>query len=304
MNYMKKTEANRFVEMDAFVKVVELSGFSAAARFLQKSPSAISKIITRLEDRLQVQLFNRSTRQLQLTAEGEVFYQQCLQVLTSVEQAEQSLLLQKQPMGQLRVSCNRPVGRHLLLPLVPAFIKQYPAIQLDIDLTDRVVDLIDEYTDIAIRSGPMKNSNLRARFLGNTQMVVVAAPSYLSANKKPTKPQDLKQHRCLGFNYARAEKGWPFVVDGCRKTFPIIPALTCSDGEALHQCAVEGAGIARLALFQVAQDIAAGRLVPLLKKNDPKIQEQLHAVFLGQGNHMPARIRAFLDYLIANVQLK
>ncbi|MDF1654706.1 MAG: LysR family transcriptional regulator [Coxiellaceae bacterium] len=298
---MKKAEINRFIEMDAFVKVVELAGFSAAARFLQKTPSAISKLITRLEQRLQVQLFNRSTRQLQLTTEGECFYQQCLLVLTGVEQAEQSVLSQQQPSGSLRVSCNRPVGRHLLLPLIPGFIDAYPDIRLDVDLTDRVIDLIDEYTDVAIRSGPMKSSNLHARYLGETSMVIVASPDYLSQNGTPKKPADLKQHRCVGFNYVRAEKGWPFIMNGNRKSLPIIPAMTCSDGEALHQCALEGVGIARLAHFQVADDIAAGRLVLLLKKFTPKDKEQLHAVFLGQGNHMPARIRVFLDYLLDNI---
>ena len=301
--HMKKSETNRFVEMDAFAKVVELSGFSAAARFFQKSPSAISKLITRLEQRLQVQLFNRSTRQLQLTSEGENFYQHCVRVLACLDEAESAVLSLQLPAGKLRVSCNIPVGRHLLLPLVPGFIDQYPDIQLDIDLTDRVVDLIDEYTDIAIRSGPMKSSNLRARYLGDTNIVVVASPEYLSQHGRPKKPDDLKRHRCLDFNFSRMQPAWSFVENTKTKNINIIPTLKCSDGESLRLCAIEGAGIAWLAGFQVAQDIKQGRLVSLLNKFNPNIKEQLHAVFVGQGDHMPARTRAFLDYLLVNINV-
>lgn len=191
----------------------------------------------------------------------------------------------------------------MLLPLVSGFIDQYPDIQLDIDLTDRVVDLIDEYTDIAIRSGPMKSSNLRARYLGDTSMLVVASPDYLSQHGRPKKPDDLKQHRCLDFGFSRIQPAWSFVENTKTKNINIIPTLKCSDGESLRQCAIEGAGIARLAGFQVAQDIKQGRLVSLLNKFNPNINEQLHAVFVGQGDHMPARTRAFLDYLLVNINV-
>ncbi len=288
---MQAIDSNRLLEMEVFVRAVELSSFSAVARLLHKSPSAISKLITRLERRLKVQLLNRSTRQLQLTAEGGHFYHQCVDVLAALEQAEQSVLSQQKPAGRLRVSCSIPVGRHFILPLVPQFLDQYPGMQLDIDLTDRVVNLIDEYTDVAIRSGPMKSSNLRARTLFETDMVFVASPDYISAYGKPTKMEHLKKHRCCGFNFSRAEKNWM----GSN-----VPAITCSDGESLRQCVLAGGGVARLAHFQVAEDIDAGRLVWLMRKNTK--QEAVHAVFLGQGNHMPARIRVFLDFMLEHVK--
>jgi DNA-binding transcriptional LysR family regulator len=153
---MKKLEINRFLEMETFVRVVELGGFSATAKFYRKSPSAISKLITRLESRLNTRLFNRSTRGLQITEEGRVFYEHSLRALSGFEEAERSVGQSQVSSGHLRVTANVAIGRVFLLPIIPEFIKKYPNINLDLTLVDKVIDLMGENMDVAIRSGPMK----------------------------------------------------------------------------------------------------------------------------------------------------
>jgi len=169
-------EINRFAEMQTFVTVVELNSFSATAKRLNKSPSAISKLISRLEARLNTRLFNRSTRGLQLTEEGDIFYQQSIQVLAKLEAAEHAIINPNLPSGHLRVTTSLPIGKQFLLPLIEKFTHTYPNISLDINLIDRVINLIEEQTDVAIRSGPLKNSTLIARNLGKTSLLVIGAP--------------------------------------------------------------------------------------------------------------------------------
>jgi len=178
---MARWDINRLAEMEVFVRVVELGNFSLAARDFRMTPSAVSKLLSRLETRLQARLLNRTTRRLTPTPEGHSFYEQCVRILADVEDAERSTSGQGVPRGLLRVSASVPFGRGILLPLLPEFLSRHPGIELDIVLTDQVVNLIEERTDVAIRHGPLESSRLVARKLGETRMVVVAAPSTWSA---------------------------------------------------------------------------------------------------------------------------
>ncbi|MDW3686829.1 LysR family transcriptional regulator [Cupriavidus sp. CV2] len=300
---MSRLDVNRSGEMEVFVRVVELGGFSAAARALRMTPSAVSKLVARLETRLGARLVNRSTRRIELTAEGSAFYERAVRVLADLDDAERGAAASAAPHGRVRINANVPFGDHFLLPLVPAFLALYPDIQLDIVLTDQVIDLMEERTDVAIRAGALKSSQLVARKLGETRMVVVGAPAYLARCGTPRVPADLAGHNCLKLGYARAIEGWPMQEDGQpTMVAPIGNAMT-SNGDALRRIVVGGLGLARMAVFQVREDIAAGRLVPLLEAFNPGDLEAVHAVYLGQGRHLPARVRALLDFLAERVEM-
>ncbi len=298
---MARTEVNRFGEMEVFARVVELGGFSPAARALRMTPSAVSKLIARLEARLGARLFNRSTRQLQLTPEGCAFYERSVRLLADLDEAERGVASAGAPRGRLRVNTNVPFGDHFLLPLVPAFLARYPEITLDIVLTDEVIDLLEQRTDVVVRAGPLKDSNLVARKLGETRMVIVGAPEYLARHGTPQRPADLRHHNRIGFNYARTIEGWPLVDDGRPITFQLNGNALVSNGEALRRLVLGGVGLARLAEFRVREDIAAGRLVPVLEAYNPGDVEAFHALYVGQGGYLPQRVRALLDFLVERV---
>ena len=300
---MARLDINRAGEMEVFVRVIEQGGFSAAARTCNMTPSAVSKLVSRLEQRLGARLINRSTRQLQLTPEGCVFYERSIRVLADLDEAERCASVHSTPRGRVRINANVPFGQHFLLPLVPQFLAQYPDVTLDIVLTDEVVDILEQRTDIAVRAGPLKSSSLTARKLGQTRMLIVAAPAYLARHGTPTTPDELQEHNRLGANYARSQSGWPLRYEGGEANVPINGNAQASDGEALRQLALAGLGLARLAAFQVKDDIAAGRLVPVLEHANPGDAEEVHAVFVGQGGYLPLRVRALLDFLVEHVRI-
>jgi len=302
---MARPDINRSGEMEVFVRVVERGGFSHAAQDLRLTPSAVSKLITRLEARLGARLINRSTRRLLLTPEGQAFYARAVKVLSDLDEAENAVSAQDTPTGRLRVSVNLPVGRRILLPLVPDFLRLYPGMELEVTLTDMVIDLYEQRTDVAIRNGPMKSSGLMARKLGATDLSIVAAPAYLAAHGVPHTPDDLRDHNMLGFTYTRVLNGWPLRIDGEVREYPVAGNLRVGDGESLLAMTLAGMGLARLAGFMTREYIAAGRLVPVLEAFNPGEREEMHAVWLDQGggtrSHMPGRIRAFLDFLSTRV---
>jgi DNA-binding transcriptional LysR family regulator len=299
---MARLEVNRSGEMEVFVRAVELGGFSAAARALRMTPSAISKLVTRMETRLATRLINRSTRKLQLTAEGEAFHERALRILADIDEAERAAA-GAAPRGRVRVNCNVPFGLHRLLPLVPRFTAAHPDVSLDIALTDRVIDLMDERADVAIRSGPMRPSQLMTRKLGQSRMAVVAAPAYVGRRGAPLTPYDLDAHNCIAFNFARHCDEWPFAAGETRLSLPVHGDVVIGDGEIGRRLALAGQGVARLALFHIGADIAGGRLVPLLEAFNPGDIEEINAVYVGHGGRLPARVRAFIDFLVEAVDM-
>ncbi len=294
---MSRLEVNRSGELEVFVQVVALGGFSAAAREFGMTPSAVSKLVSRLENRLGTRLLHRSTRQLKLTPEGCVFYERGLGVLSELQEAEQHASLHGEPRGRLRISTNVPFARHILFPALNTFTRRYPDIELDIQVSDVVVDILEQRTDIAIRAGALKSSSLVAKKLGETPMLLVASPAYLQQCGIPQHPAELEQHQRLSASYSRAVSGWPFVLDGKTVMLNSKGSIQASDGEALRELALAGLGLARLAEFQVKQDIAAGRLQVVLQDYNPQDREEIHAVFVGHGSYMPLRVRVFLDFL-------
>ena len=293
---MARLEVNRFGEMSVFVRVVELGGFSPAARALQMTPSAVSKLIARLEERLGARLLNRSTRQLQLTHEGGAFYERATRILADVEDAERSAAIGEQATGRVRINTSASYANHILAPALPEFIVRYPDVTVDVVQTDAVIDLLADRTDVAVRAGPLKSSSLVARRLGDTPMMIVGAPSYLSQFGEPRSVAELRRHNRLGFGYARAVNGWPLRENGERVVVPATGQVQASDGEGLRHLALAGVGLVRLAGFTVRADIAAGRLVPVLGGLNED-REAFHAVHVGMGGPLPSRVRAMLDFL-------
>ncbi len=294
---MARPEVNRSGEMEIFVRVVEEGGFSSAARAARMTPSAVSKLIARLEARLGARLLNRSTRQLQLTPEGSAFYERATRILGDMEDAERSASVGEQAVGRVRINTSASYFTHILAPQLPKFLSSHPGVTLDIVQTDRVIDLFAERTDVAIRAGPLKSSSLVARKLGETALTIVASPSYLERCGEPRSIADLDAHNRLGFGYARSVDGWRLQENGETIIVPATGRIQISDGEGLRQLVLAGGGMARLASFSVRDDIKAGRLVPVLTHLDTGEKEAFYAVHVGQGGPLPSRVRACLDFL-------
>lgn len=288
--------------MVVFTTVAQEGSLSAAARALGLTPSAVSRIITRTEQRLGTRLLLRTTRAITFTAEGEAYLRGARRVLADMDEVEESIADQGVPKGRLRVSAALGHGRLAIVPLVAAFTERYPKITVDLSLGDEVVDILAGEADVAVRFGPLPDSPLTARRIGETGQVVVASPDYLQRHGTPQQPEDLAQHNCLRFNFRRAEPNWPFIRDGQSFSLPVCGNIECSSGEALAQLARVGAGIARIGEFSVAEDIRRGDLMPLLQAFNPGDREPIHAVFVG-GSTMPARVRLFIDFLLEQHQM-
>ncbi|MXN47931.1 LysR family transcriptional regulator [Shinella kummerowiae] len=295
---------NRAGEMEVFVLAAELKSFSAAGRKLRLSPSAVSKLVTRIEDRLGARLLVRTTRRLELTPEGELYLGRARKILSDIAETERIVAegARVVPRGPLRVNASVGFGERYILPLVPAFLALYPEVELDLTLTDGVIDVVGERTDVAIRSGPLRDSALKARKLLESREVVIASPDYLARHGTPQHPADLAAHNCLRFNFRRSMDDWPFLAgDGqTAEAHEITGNMLVSSGAILRQLCLDGLGLGRIGRFHVEPDIAAGTLVPVLEDFNPGDIEVVHAVFAGH-EHLAARIRAFIDFLVETI---
>lgn len=293
--------ADRARALALFAAVAEHGSFSAAGRVLDLSPSAVSRGIDRIEARLGVRLLLRSTRALSLTAEGQGYLQTARRILADLDDAEQQITDQGAPRGRLRVSAAQSHGRLCVVPLLGEFAALHPHILVDIALTDRLVNVAAGEADVAIRFGPLADSALTARKIGESRRVVVASPHYLAAHGTPQAPEDLHRHNCLNFNFRRAEPVWPFRRDGQDFALAVKGNIEANNGETLGQLAAAGVGIARVGAFSVANEIAEGRLVPILEAFNPGDIELIHAVFVA-GANTPARVRVFVDFLAGRLR--
>ncbi|HKS15272.1 MAG TPA: LysR family transcriptional regulator [Pseudomonas sp.] len=289
--------SGRSGEMEVFATVVQQGSLSAAARELGLTPSAVSRIIARAEQRLGTRLLLRTTRAITLTAEGEAYLRGARRILADLTEVEQAITDQGMPRGRLRVSAALGHGRLSIVPLVTAFSAQYPEVLVDLALGDEVVDILGGEADVAVRFGHLPDSPLSARCIGSTGQVIVASPAYLQRHGTPGAPEELARHNCLRFNFRRAAPDWPFRREGQDFSLKVSGNIECSSGEALAQLARLGAGVARIGSFTVADDLASGHLVPLLEAFNPGDREPVHAVFVG-GPTMPARVRVFVDFLV------
>lgn len=282
-----------------FVQVAETRSFVAAGRLLGVSASAVGKRVARLEERLGVRLFHRSTRSITLTAEGSLFLERSRRVLAEIEAAELELSSATDaPRGRLRVSL--PLVSALMLPLLGDFMRTYPAIALDLDFTDRMVDVIEEGFDAVVRTGVPVDSRLSARRLGAFPTLLVASPAYLARCGEPQVPADLVHHACLHYRYPNTGKleVWPLRPDPGGTELRLPTSMICNNIETRLCFAVRGLGIACLPAFAAQEDLAAGRLRTVLEAHLlPRLVD--FQVLWPSGRHLTPKLRVFIDFLTA-----
>lgn len=283
-------------DIRAFVRVVEHQSFSAAAEVLGLTPSAVSKLVSRLEERLGVRLLHRTTRRLALTSEGEIYFARARHILSDIDEAEAEVARSRgSPRGRLHVNTSIAFAVHQLAPALPEFLTRYPDIQVDLSITDRVIDLVEDHADVTIRNGRIADMALAARKIGEFQRVICAAPSYLSRYGKPRTPADLANHVCIAMKSTPSR--WPFRNKDGINQVQIAPRVTTDNGEAALQLALDGGGIVRLSDMMLGKPISRGLLVPLLTDIHYSESLPVSALYLA-GRHRLPKVRVFLDFLV------
>ena len=285
-----------FASMRMYVAVVDGGSFAAAADKLNVSRAMVSKQIQKLEEHLGTRLLNRTTRRLSLTETGREFHERSLQIIGDVEEAEQIAgQMTRRPQGVLRVTIPLSYGQHRLSAIIGDYTQAYPQVQLDISVSDRKVDLIEDGLDLAIRIGAMPQSDLIARKIGGVRSIVCAAPAYLARHGAPQTPADLSRHACLG--YTLSGTGWRLEGPDGPVIVPISGPIRADNGDILRLAAIKGAGILFQPQFIVGADIEAGRLVRVLP-DWQSAELGVHAVYPSR-KHLSAKVRTFIDFLMA-----
>jgi len=286
--------------MLAFVRAAEARSFTAAARQLGISPSGVSKAISRLEARFRVRLLHRTSRSVTMTPEGAAFYERCRQIMADLEDAEQVLSRAQQiPRGRLRVTVPLSVGRLHLARLLPEFQQHYPEVTIEASATDRMVDLVDEGFDVAVRLGKPPDSRLVARQLIEGRLVTCAAPTYLRAHGTPRKPEELADHNCARFVVPSSgvAREWSFQREGKPFTVSVAGNLTFDHAECLVEAATAGTAIVQISSYVTGDALRTGRLKAILTKF--QIVSPAMWVMYPQNRHLTPRVRAFVDFLAA-----
>lgn len=284
--------------MSAFVSAVEQGGFSSAARELGLSPSALSKLVTRLEDRLGARLLQRTTRRLLLTPEGEVFFTRAQRILAAIDEAESEVTeANASPRGTLRLHCGSAFGMHQLALATPRFLARYPDISMDITISDQPPAAMEEGIDLAIRIGPLDESSMVARRICNLQRVICAAPSYLSRCGTPQTPDDLQRHNCLWITSLPALRRWPFDTEEGIRVVNVGGNVAANTAETVLQLAIAGVGITRLTDVIVGDAISRGELVPVLSDWHHAEPVPLFATY-PSGRHLSPKVKAMVDFLV------
>lgn len=289
---------DRVTSLSIFVKVVEGSSFAAAARHFGLSPAMVSKHIVSLEERLGARLLNRTTRQVSPTEIGREFYERSTRILADLDEAEQAAsALQATPKGLLRLNGPLSFGIRHLAPAILDYLAACPEAAIDVTLSDRVVDLVDEGFDLAIRIGRLADSSLIARRIAPCRIVACAAPSYLDKHGAPHRPADLTAHNCLGYSYAALRNEWRFTGPDGAESVRIAGRLNANNGDVLRLAALRGEGIVLQPTFLIGDDLASGKLVSILPGFVPD-ELVIQAVY-PHSRHLSVKVRSFIDFLVA-----
>jgi DNA-binding transcriptional LysR family regulator len=283
--------------MVTFARVVKAGSFAGAARLLKITDSAASKHVAKLERALGVRLLNRSTRKLSLTEAGATYYAHCARIVEEVENSKRALAeLQAVPRGLLRVTAPVPFASRWLGPVLHDFLKRYPQIQLDLDASNRVVDLAAEGFDVALRAARALPPNVVARPLLTMRLHLFASPQYLKRAGTPRHPAELARHNCLSLSPALQGEVWPFVRGEERVEIPVRGSMQSNMVEALHDLVVAGTGVTLLPAEMVGKDLRGGRLTPLLADWRVDTYANLYAVYL-PTRYLAPKVRVFIDFL-------
>jgi DNA-binding transcriptional LysR family regulator len=284
-------------DLRVFVRVMDRGSFSAAAEDLGLTPSAVSKLISRLEDRLGARLLERSTRRLALTPEGETFLARARRIVAEIEEAEAEVMrVRGAPRGRLRINSGTAFGLHQLTPALADFLARYPEIDIELSITDRLVDLIEEQADIAVRSGHFPQGPFIQRKVADLQRVICAAPAYIKQHGMPRVAADLKSHDCIVVAGAGLNR-WPFNTGSGVEVIEVRPRVSTDDAEAALRLAIEGAGIVRLSDVIVGGPLRQGELVGLLADIHHVEQFPLSALYPAGRQRLP-RVAVFIAFLI------
>lgn len=289
--------SDRFREFEVFVAVVDAGSLSAAARRLGCTPSAVSKLIERLEQRLGARLLQRTSRAIALTAEGRAFHRAATHALEAVNEAESVMLDASAPAeGRLKIHTTLNFAQHQLAPILPEFLNRYPRVRLEFLMSSDPVDLIQAEVDVSIQVGQVSNPSLVAKRIGTTRGVVCAAPAYLQRVGVPGSPEDLQNHSCLNFLPHMPRSSWPMRhIDGT-ETVQAQGVISSNSDNFLRILALQGLGIVRLNDFHVARDLMEGRLVELLPDSQLSEPEPIYAVFQSRRN-LTVRVKVFVKFL-------
>lgn len=291
---------DRLDAMQLFVRVAELGSFAGAAQQLGVARSVVTRQIAGLEAHLGVKLMARSTRRLTLTSAGTAYLEKCRVILNLVEAAEIGVAEERQtPRGNIRISLPLSFGLKRLAPLLLDFSQRYPEVALDMDYSDRRVNLIEEGIDLSIRVTRRLDAGDVARRIGTSRMRVLASPDYLSRHGQPAHPAELAHHVCLGYTNAGAATTWQFVVDGQLENFPIRSRINANNGDVLTEAAAQGLGIACQPDFIAGSFIADGRVLEILA-DYPGPELGIYAL-LPSNRHIPYRVRVLMDFLAARL---
>jgi DNA-binding transcriptional LysR family regulator len=288
---------DRFTAITAFVKVVETGSFARAAERLDVSVSSVSRHVAELEIHLNARLLQRTTRRLSLTEAGRVFHDRCVQLMADLEEAEASAGAGAiVPRGTLRISCGVSFGVRHMAPAIAAFMVKYPEMRFDLELSDRVVDLVEEGFDAAVRIGAIGGQNLVGRRVGTTTLVCCASPGYLARFGEPKTPEDLARHACLLYQYAPQRDTWTFSDrNGAERKVRVAGPLYANNGTFLAALAQESLGIVYEPDFIVGPGVRSGALVSILRNFAP-LTSGIHVVYASR-RHLSAKVRAFAEFL-------
>lgn len=294
---------DKFQEMRAFVTVVDMGSFVRAAEALNHSKTAVSRLVGELEARLGTRLLHRTTRKLSLTPEGEVFYERCRQLLDGVAEAEAELTaFSGEAIGQLRLNVPVTFGLLHLAPLWPAFMALHPRVVLDVTLSDRLVDLVDEGYDLAVRIARLQVSSLVSRQLTSTRLILCASPEYLRRHGVPEHPSEIARHSVISYTLLATGEQWEFEGPQGPVSVKIVPRMRTNSGDTCRAAAVQHQGIVLQPSFLVGAHLASGALVEVLPQYR-SVEFGVYAVYPTR-KHLTPKVRALIDFLVGAFRMR
>jgi LysR family transcriptional regulator for bpeEF and oprC len=289
---------NKLQAMEVFVQVVDTGSFTRAADVLHLPKATVSTLVQSLEASLSAKLLHRTTRQITVTADGAAYYERCVQILSDVRDAEESLSRTRlSPSGRLRVDVPTGLASEILIPALPDFFERYPDIVMELGSSDRPVDLVEEGVDCAVRGGALENSSLIARRVGVINFVTAASPGYLARHGTPTHPRDLERHRCVNYFSAKTGKiyDWDFQRGDEKFVVPMRGVIALNDSNAYVTAGIAGLGVIQMTDYLMDKHVKAGEMVQLLPDWTSEALP-VHVVY-PQNRHLSAKVRVFVEWI-------